>query len=177
MTWYFSLMVFTATWVCMLHALLAAAAAAFAQQLTNGPAALSVRVADIQQFIQQFYPELVPTPFNDFVSGAERSDLWRVLVLHKVTAIQCSALQCAYSACCDVHVGAVHADLIGPKRALLCECARCMSRCLVVWTQQLCCSCHETCAAAWWCKAAILINAAQYHGNNKSQMPWHVAAA
>jgi hypothetical protein len=55
--------------------------------LTIDPAALAFHVADIQHFIQQFYPELVPTPFNDFVSGAERSDVWRVLVLHKVTAI------------------------------------------------------------------------------------------
>eukprot|EP00882_Tetradesmus_deserticola_P011747 GHRQ01012429.1.p1 GENE.GHRQ01012429.1~~GHRQ01012429.1.p1 ORF type:complete len:265 (+),score=28.99 GHRQ01012429.1:96-890(+) len=43
--------------------------------------------ADIQRFMQQFYPELVPSPFNDFVSGAERSDLWRVLVLHKMGGV------------------------------------------------------------------------------------------
>jgi hypothetical protein len=35
----------------------------------------------------------VPTPFNDFVSGAERSDLWRVLVLHKVTRRPSSLLR------------------------------------------------------------------------------------
>lgn len=41
--------------------------------------------ADIQRFMEQHYPDLVPLPFNDFLAGAERSDLWRMLVLHKVT--------------------------------------------------------------------------------------------
>lgn len=36
--------------------------------------------------VLQFYPELVPVPFDEFVKGTERSDLWRVLVLHKVSA-------------------------------------------------------------------------------------------
>lgn len=32
----------------------------------------------------QHYPDLVPVPYDSFVKGTERSDLWRVLVLHKV---------------------------------------------------------------------------------------------
>jgi hypothetical protein len=76
------------------------------QLLTIDPAGFALPIAEIQQFIQQNYPELVPTPINDFVNGAERSDLWRVLVLHKVGAIHCLAL---HHACCDRHVDGVHA--------------------------------------------------------------------
>jgi hypothetical protein len=32
----------------------------------------------------QHYPELVPMPYDRLLAGAERADLWRVLVLHKV---------------------------------------------------------------------------------------------
>jgi hypothetical protein len=35
----------------------------------------------------QFYPELIPTPYDDLLSGAERADIWRVLVLHKVSCV------------------------------------------------------------------------------------------
>jgi hypothetical protein len=52
--------------------------------------------------MEQFYAELVPTPFNDFVSGAERSDLWRVLVLHKVCIScmkACSTISAEHSEC------------------------------------------------------------------------------
>jgi mannosyltransferase OCH1-like enzyme len=39
---------------------------------------------DIQAFMEQHYPELVPLPFNAFLTGVERADIFRVLVLHKV---------------------------------------------------------------------------------------------
>lgn len=42
---------------------------------------------DIQNFVQQHYPELVPMPFNFFLAGVERADLFRVLVLHKVRQV------------------------------------------------------------------------------------------
>jgi mannosyltransferase OCH1-like enzyme len=33
----------------------------------------------------QNYPDMVPVPFDELQNGAERSDIWRVLVLHKVS--------------------------------------------------------------------------------------------
>lgn len=43
--------------------------------------------ADMREFMVKFYPELVPTPFDDLLSGTERSDLWRILVLHKLGGV------------------------------------------------------------------------------------------
>eukprot|EP00878_Enallax_costatus_P004173 GHUV01004402.1.p1 GENE.GHUV01004402.1~~GHUV01004402.1.p1 ORF type:complete len:472 (+),score=66.76 GHUV01004402.1:83-1498(+) len=42
---------------------------------------------DIREFMLQYYPDLVPIPYDEFLSGAERSDLWRVLVLHKLGGV------------------------------------------------------------------------------------------
>eukprot|EP00879_Flechtneria_rotunda_P016666 GHRR01017440.1.p1 GENE.GHRR01017440.1~~GHRR01017440.1.p1 ORF type:complete len:131 (+),score=12.77 GHRR01017440.1:405-797(+) len=39
---------------------------------------------DIKDFMVKFYPGLVPVPFDEFLTGTERSDLWRILVLHQV---------------------------------------------------------------------------------------------
>eukprot|EP00879_Flechtneria_rotunda_P002422 GHRR01002619.1.p1 GENE.GHRR01002619.1~~GHRR01002619.1.p1 ORF type:complete len:352 (+),score=66.11 GHRR01002619.1:92-1147(+) len=38
---------------------------------------------DIKDFMVKFYPGLVPVPFDEFLTGTERSDLWRILVLHQ----------------------------------------------------------------------------------------------
>lgn len=40
--------------------------------------------SDIRAFVEQHYPQLVPMPFNYFLTGVERADLFRVLVVHKV---------------------------------------------------------------------------------------------
>lgn len=40
--------------------------------------------ADMRAFMARFYPQLLPTPYDEFLNAAERTDLWRVLVLHQV---------------------------------------------------------------------------------------------
>jgi hypothetical protein len=35
----------------------------------------------------QYYPELVPVPYDLLLTGTERSDLWRVLVLNTVSGL------------------------------------------------------------------------------------------
>lgn len=42
---------------------------------------------ELRAFMLRYYPELVPMPYDLLLSGAERSDLWRVLVLHKARHI------------------------------------------------------------------------------------------
>jgi mannosyltransferase OCH1-like enzyme len=40
---------------------------------------------EMRDFMLQHYPEMVPVPYDEFLYAAERTDLWRVLVLHTVS--------------------------------------------------------------------------------------------
>jgi hypothetical protein len=55
----------------------------------------------------QHYPDLVPVPYDSLISGTERSDLWRVLVLHKV---RCHSNRQV------MHVGAAFAGAVGTSK-------------------------------------------------------------
>lgn len=70
---------------------------------------------DIRAFVNEHYPELMPTPFDDFLSGVERSDFWRVLVLHKVCSIHDYINKCF----CNSGTGASQMQL-NPADSIFC---------------------------------------------------------
>lgn len=71
--------------------------------------------ADMRDFMARFYPELLPTPYDEFLNAAERTDLWRVLVLHQVRR------GCVRGGCC-VHEAERAPDARGTRARVVQMC-------------------------------------------------------